>query len=89
MKRINSAWTAGKSAEDKEKITKLVLSSENLLDILKEILYNMQEKRELTVLSDYDTPSWSHKQAHLNGEAAGIRKVIDLIEIRERGDNPI
>ena len=89
MKRINQAWLTGlKTEAERAKIKELVLSSENLLDILKKILYNMQEKKELSVLDDYDTPSWSHKQAHLNGEAAAIRKVIEIISINERDDNP-
>jgi len=42
----------------------------------------------VSALDDYDTPSWSHKQAHMNGEAAAIRKVIEIITIRERDDHP-
>lgn len=89
MKTVNQAWLTGLSGEEKEKMRQEVLTSQNLLDKLVEILYNIQEKKETTVLADYDTPSWSHKQAHINGECAALRKVIEIITIRERDDNPI
>jgi len=57
-----------------------------VLDRLVQMLYNMQEKRETTVLEDYDTPSWSHKQAHLNGQAAMLRQLMDMLVVRERDD---
>lgn len=88
MYKINQAWTHGLKGEEAKKMQELVVSNKFLLDRLVEILYNMQEKRESSVLADYDTPSWSHKQAHLNGEAAMIRKLADLIEVKERDDHP-
>lgn len=88
MKKINEAWLQGLEPSDREKMKENVLSNEILLDRLAKILYNMQEKRQSSVLSDYDTPSWSHKQAHLNGEAAALRKVLEIITIRERDDHP-
>lgn len=88
MKKINEVWLKGLVGPEREKMKEEVLSSENLLDKLSKILYNIQEKKQTSVLADYDTPSWSHKQAHLNGEAAGIRKVLEIISIHERDDNP-
>ena len=86
--KINEAWLRGLKGEDREKMKELVLSNQILLDKLSEILYNMQVKKEGTVLDDYDTPSWSHKQAHINGEAAAIKRLIDIVSIREREDHP-
>lgn len=88
MKKINEAWLQGLTGPERDKMKEEVLSSTNLLDKLTKILYNMQEKGQSTVLSDYDTPSWSHKQAHLNGENAAIRKVLEIVTIRERADPP-
>ena len=89
MKTVNQAWLTGLNGTEKDKMRQEVLNSQNLLDKLVEILYNMQEKKMDTVLGDYDTPSWSHKQAHINGQNAALRKVIEIITIRERDDNPI
>ena len=88
MLKLNQAWTQGLSGEETTRMQELVLGTKILLDRLVQILYNMQEKRETSVLDDYDTPSWSHKQAHLNGEAAMIRKLVDIVEVKERDDRP-
>lgn len=34
-------------------------------------------------LEEYDNPSWAYKQAHLNGYAAGLKFVYDLINIEK------
>lgn len=86
--KINELWLRGLKGEDREKMKKNVLDSTILLDKLKEILYNMQEGKREVVIGDYDNPSWSHKQAHLNGETAALQKVISLLTIAERDDHP-
>jgi len=89
MKKISEYWFKGaKTPEEREEIRNLVFSNEKVLDKLSEMLYNMQESKEVTVLDDYDTPSWSHKQAHLNGEKAMLRRIIDIVTIKERDDQP-
>ena len=34
-------------------------------------------------LEEYDNPAWAYKQAHLNGYAAGLQFVYDLINIEK------
>lgn len=87
--KVNTAWTKQtKTAQEKKEIEQLVLNSEKVLDKLKEILYNIQVRKSDTVLTDYDTPSWSHKQAHLNGEQAMLQKILEIVTITEREDQP-
>ena len=87
--RISEMWLRGeKTPEEREKIKKLVLSNDILLDKLKKIMYNMQVEKRKSVLGDYDTPSWSHKQAHLNGELAVLDRLMELVTITERDDQP-
>lgn len=88
MLKVNQAWIQGLNASESTQMKELVAGNKILLDRLVEILYNMQDKREQSVLGDYDTPSWSHKQAHLNGEAAMVRKMIELVSVNERDDRP-
>lgn len=89
MQKIAAIWLSeAKTAAEKEEIKNLVISSEKVLDKLAKILYNMQEKKRGSVLVDYDTPSWSHKQAHLNGETAMLERIIDIVTIKERDDQP-
>ncbi len=88
MLKINQAWLQGLKGEEAKRMQELVAGNKILLDKLVEILYNMQTKRESSVLADYDTPSWSHKQAHLNGENSMIRKLIEIATVSERDDRP-
>lgn len=88
MQKISTVWTQGLKATDKENMEVLVKQNTILLDRLTEILYNMREDKRTTVLGDYDSPSWSHKQAHLNGQLDMIAKILDIIQVRERDDHP-
>lgn len=86
--KVSEMWFIGVPPAEREAIKNLVLSSPILLDKLQKILYNIQESKEATVLGDYDSPSWSHKQAHLNGQNDMIRKMLKLVTITEREDQP-
>jgi hypothetical protein len=83
---VNSAWLEGLNGEERDKMREYVLANKNLLDKLKEILYNMNRRTEEVVLSSYDNPNWSHKQAHFNGQADIVRKLISICTISERED---
>ena len=87
--KISETWLKGLTGTDREEMKKLVLNSEKVLDKLKEILYNMQVKKSEVSLEDYDNPSWSHRQAHLNGEASALRRVVEILTIKERDDQSI
>jgi hypothetical protein len=67
-----------KTEEDKAKRKAEVLNYRNAFDDLRALLSSMYP--EFTI-PDYDNPSWSHKQAHYNGEREAIRKVINLINL--------
>lgn len=86
--KLKSVWFEGLNASEKEEMQKNVENSEKVLDKLVKILYNIQERTRDSVLVDYDTPSWSHKQAHINGEIAMLKKIIDIVTIQERDDHP-
>lgn len=88
MQRISSAWTQGLKDQEKRDVEEIVKTSTILLDRLDKILYNMQESKETSVLPDYDSPSWSHKQAHLNGQLDMIRQLRNILTVRERDDHP-
>lgn len=86
--KIKEVFLGNLKGAERDKFRQEVINSKNVLDKLSEILYNIQESKRDSVLVDYDTPSWSHKQAHLNGEVAMLKKVIELITMREREDLP-
>lgn len=75
-------WFRGLSEEDKESL-KRALSSSLLSNRLREIIKEM--KRDLPVSkADYDSPSWSHKQAHKNGQEDILTKLEDLLTIPDQ-----
>ena len=37
-----------------------------------------------TSAADYDTPSWSHKQAHLNGKLDSLKHVTSMLKQKDK-----
>lgn len=69
---------------DREAFKQQVINAKKVLDKVAKILYNEGVELENTVLGDYDTPSWSHKQAHRNGRLEQIRKTSAILTVKER-----
>jgi len=65
--------------EEREKRIKEILAYRNAFNALKELLGDQYEES----VPDYDCPSWSHKQADVNGANRMLRKIINLITIEE------
>ena len=78
---MKTEWFGSLKGEERENFKLSILSSKIVLDKLTEIVYNMYRKEESINSTDYDSPSWSHKQAHTNGRRDALRQVIDLIKI--------
>jgi hypothetical protein len=76
---MNSKWYKGipsKDKEAKEARTKEVMSFSRAFEELDDLL-----TFEVSV-ADYNTASWSHKQADQNGYNRAIREVKDLIKLK-------
>lgn len=79
-RKVNLIWVKDlKNEEERTKFKETVLNSQKVLDKLREIVYNMSIDRERVKSTDYDSPSWAYKQAHLNGEQEAYRKVIEIL----------
>ena len=76
-------WLKGLSPSEADKYKKSIISSKLVLDKLIEMCYNRRKEIDKQVF-DYDTPSWSHKQAHNNGYKECLDDIIQLITINER-----
>jgi hypothetical protein len=85
--KLKLEWLRGLQGEELERRKELVLSNKKVLDILKEMLYNMDKKAEVITLEDYDSPSWSHKQAHINGGKAMLRRIISLVDLDDNSNS--
>ena len=78
---MKTEWFGSLRGEERENFKLSILSSKIVLDKLTEIVYNMYRKEESVVSTDYDSPSWSHKQAHTNGKREALLKILELIKI--------
>ena len=60
---MKSIWLNGLKGDERENFKVSLRQSKIVLDKLHEIVYNMIIEGESVSLRDYDSPSWSHKQA--------------------------
>ena len=77
-------WTKNlRDPEEIEGFEKSLRNSYDVLDRLKEILKEIDDdlvRSELSVKA-YETPSWSHLQAHKNGYRECIRDIFRLVNL--------
>ena len=73
-----------KDKTEQDKFRQMVLGSHKVLDRLQEICYNSITSEEKVKAVDYDSPSWSHKQAHLNGRIEAYREIVELLNISDK-----
>lgn len=78
----STEWTQGLTPDQQENIKKLLKTAggnplfRRFMDIL--VTWEDTLDRAEYSTSDYDTPAWSHKQAHRNGDRARIQRVKNL-----------
>lgn len=63
---------------DKEDFIRDLAGASKITDIIGRVLKNKITKLNESKETDYDSPSWAHKQAHLNGKAEAYQDVINL-----------
>lgn len=85
QKALSLQWLSSLPKSEQEEFKKLVLNSKKVLAKLEEICYNSIKVGESTKLTDYDSPSWSHKQADLNGYVRAYREMINLLHMPDQG----
>lgn len=79
--RLKTVWFKDLPKEEQEQFKQIVVGSKKVLDKLSKIVYNMSISGEKVSLDQYDSPSWSHKQAHQNGYNAALRDILDILKI--------
>lgn len=82
--KLSALWVKHlKNPEDIENLNKAVLGSTVLRNRLSEIIKEKLQALEAQDCSvaDYDSPSWSHKQADRNGRKASLVEVLKLIDL--------
>lgn len=78
--KLKTVWFQDLPKSEQEDFKKIVLGSKKVLDKLSKIVYNRYNDGELVKTNDYDSPSWSHKQAHLNGKREAYQEILDLLD---------
>lgn len=84
---MNIAWTHHlKTEEDKDKFRNQILGAKPVLqrqaDIIREEMFNLDAAESDP--KTYDTPSWSHKQADLNGYRRALRRMLKLVDLDQQ-----
>lgn len=79
--RLNTKWFSDLPSNEQAQFKEIVLGSKKVLDKLSKIVYNMCISGEKVKEDHYDSPSWSHKQAHKNGYNEALRDVLDILKI--------
>lgn len=80
---MQTKWYTGcKTPEDKKKRQDNVQMSSEVLDILKKICYNSILDDQSISKTDYDSPSWSHLQAHKNGRIEALNEIIKMCDLK-------
>lgn len=70
-----------KTQEDKDKRKNILLGNKESLDILSKICYNIVLDEQKSSQADYDSTSWSHKQAHKNGRIEALQDIIKMCDL--------
>lgn len=63
---------------DKEQFLQSVIGAVHVLSIYREAIEAKRTRLEIVNEDEYDSPSWSHKQAHRNGFNKAIEEITKL-----------
>lgn len=78
---FSSKWFIQTPPEEVDALKAQLIGDKKTLDKLKEMLYNMVESDRDVKYSDYDTPSWSHKEAHRHGRIDALCELIKIVTL--------
>jgi hypothetical protein len=80
MTKLPLAWSKGLNQKDMEALEYVLRNNTILIPKLLEVIseFEAEENRSETTLSDYDSPSWSHKQADRNGARRAYKRIKSL-----------
>lgn len=76
-------WTRNLKTDEEKSSFVALLKNSTILDRIRELVAERERTIERidTSTDSYDTPSWAHKQAHLNGrreELTYLKRLLDI-----------
>lgn len=78
---FDSRWFKDIPPDEVETLKAQLIGDKKTLDKLKEIVYNIVRSEEDIRFTDYDSPNWSHKQAHRFGRADALKTIARLVDL--------
>ena len=76
---VSEWFTDCKTEEAKEARTSYLEGTSPLFAKLKEMIQSRYDAGHASKDTDYDSVSWSHKQAHINGKLEAYEEIFKLI----------
>lgn len=82
QKGLSTEWSKHlKTEAERKEFSSVVLNDRlvlgRLAEIIDEKLAGLQSRE--TSLTEYDSPSWAYRQAHMNGIKAGLTAIRNLL----------
>lgn len=80
--RLSVLWTKHlQEPKAKEDFEALLRNSTTIAQRLRQLIeeFETECQSKETSLSEYDTPSWSYKQAHMNGQRSAYTRIKNLL----------
>lgn len=86
MKKLSVEWFTGIQRERHDEFEKLIRNSTIILRQLSAILDKWEGELDSaeSKATDYETPSWSHKQADRNGDRRRLKRFRELLSFLEK-----
>lgn len=80
---MQARWLKHLPNEEHEDFKKRLLSVQDVLEVLDNILLEFQTGVEIARMPDYESASWAYKQADINGYIRAIQEVRRLIDLEQ------
>lgn len=72
----------GLSDKEKDEFKRLLIHSD-LIRRLVNVIKSFREEEESVPVADYNSPSWSHRQADRNGSVRAYNRILKLLDHKE------
>jgi hypothetical protein len=86
---MKTVWYQSLPKDRQDQFKQTVLGAKIVLDKAIEILYNKVQDENSVKQVDYESPSWSHKQADRLGFIRGLQFAIDLLSLDQKTDRNV
>lgn len=76
---IGTEWLRGLEGQERSDHEAYLRNCKSLFDQLRAMLQTRYDEKSRSKVIDYDSPSWSHRQAHMNGYLEAMAEIAQLL----------